>query len=164
MRILLTMVFILIGPQALAEWTYINTNDHGDRFYIDVATIRKNANARRRVWELIDLSIPEKHGIRSYRTLTEYDCMEERARTISSSGHSGQMATGITAYWYSDDRAKQPWRYIAPGTNGAWILKLVCANKRAMADGNGGALPLRPTQLASASAPKTGDYFPNNGE
>lgn len=105
-----------------AEWVVYRENDEMV-FYYDPATIRKDGNLRR-VWGLQDLKQRNKDGYLSLRALTEFDCENERARTLSSSVHSGAMAGGKVLY---TETTKTPqWNYIPPGTVAEVLFRRVC--------------------------------------
>ena len=87
MRIVLIAWLILVATPAWAEWVKVSESD-GLTGYVDPATIRKNGNLRR-VWEIQDLKARgTKFGELSRRVLNEYDCKEERMRTLSATFHS----------------------------------------------------------------------------
>ncbi len=91
--------------------------------YFDPATIRKNGNLRR-IWQLNDLKERSRNGLLSVRFLVEYDCKEERLRTLSVTSFSGPMATGEIII--SNNDADQ-WQYAAPGTLGDYTIKFICS-------------------------------------
>ncbi len=120
MRILPCLLALVAAP-AWAEWVMVDKNDEAT-FYIDPATIRKDGNLRR-VWELQNLK-QHDNGVISWRALKEYDCKEERSRTLTASIHSEPMAGGKVLHM---NDAASPWSYIAPGTFSAIYLKHACA-------------------------------------
>jgi hypothetical protein len=114
-----------IASSAFAEWTRIGNTDQAIE-YIDYATIRRNG-ALGRIWTLHDLKVRVADfpsGTMSIRTLTEFDCAQERSRSLSNSAHSGAMATGRSLLVVT---TAGEWNYIAPGTVDDGVRKIVCA-------------------------------------
>ncbi len=68
----------------------------GDYFvitsYVDLSTIRIEGN-RRKIWTLLNTDKPIGR-IRSSKSLIEFDCKEEKARTIYSVAYYGNMGSG----------------------------------------------------------------------
>lgn len=81
----------MTGP-ALADWFKVDESNQIIA-YIDPTTIRKDGNLRR-VWVIHDLKQPDENGALSFRARQEFDCKQERSRTLSLSTHRGQMAEG----------------------------------------------------------------------
>ena len=122
MRLVLCLLLTLAALPAWAQWLKASETDTST-FYIDPATIRKDGDLRK-VWTINDLKQRHKDGEMSRRSLHEYDCKEERYRTLSISEHSDPMAGGRTI---SSDNGSGKWNYIAPGTPAQTILRIVCA-------------------------------------
>lgn len=124
MRIIWCFLLALVAAPAWAEWVKLGENDEMI-LYIDPGSIRKNGNLRK-VWDIKDLKQRDEGGEMSTRTRNEYDCKEERRRTLSFSAHSEPMAGGetLSSKNYSDGE----WRAIPPGSVSARILKIVCAS------------------------------------
>lgn len=123
MRIILCFILSLVAAPAWAEWVKVSASDTSS-FYIDPASIRKAGNLRK-VWQIADLEQRDTvDGEMSRRTRAEYDCKEERFRSLAFSYHSEPMAGGETL------RSKDgvgTWSAIPPGSVAANILKIVCA-------------------------------------
>ncbi len=127
MRFVLTVLSMLAAAPAWAEWVKVSESDLAV-WYLDPATIRKDGSLRR-VWRIKD---HHKHqvssdGIASYRNLDEYDCKDERFRTIVWSAHSGPMATGVILQSSDNNPYGGTWIYIPPATIEAGWLKFVCS-------------------------------------
>ena len=118
----LLLALLLVTGSAWAEWVRVSGNDAAD-IYIDPATIRIDGGLRR-VWEVQDLKQRHKDGELSRRTRNEYDCKQERYKTLSISEHSGPMASGTTLI---SGIPNSSWRDIPPGSIGEAVLKIVCA-------------------------------------
>jgi len=124
MKSLLLACLMLVTCPVWAEWKLMSTGEEGNRNYIDPTTIRKNGNMRL-VWELQNLAVRHKDGELSRRGRVEYDCIKERFRFISVTGHSGPDASGeVLVQSTSDDTF--PWNDIPPRTVVSAMLKYVC--------------------------------------
>jgi hypothetical protein len=125
MKYLLALLILFASP-AWADWTLVTTNDNGTKFYIDYSTIRKDGNLRK-VWEVTDFKNSETFNGAVYlsvRTRAEYDCKEERKRTLTATAHSGLLAQG-NIVWKGESPSN--WDYLPPDTSGFEMLKWVCS-------------------------------------
>lgn len=95
------------SSNAAAEWVEVGGNENATT-YADPATIRRAGNSVT-MWHLIDyVNARAIEGAKPYMSITmqdEYDCNEERARTLSISVHTGNMGEGevigiTTKPWY----------------------------------------------------------------
>ncbi len=124
MRILISLLIVLVAAPAWAEWVKTwESKSSGTITYFDPDTIRKDGNLRR-VWVLQELRIRGKNGEMSRRALWEYNCPEERFRSLQLSFHTDPMAKGSTLL---SDNDPSDWQYIPPSTGGTVLHKLVCA-------------------------------------
>jgi hypothetical protein len=118
-----TLLLAAIGTSAMAEFVVVG--ETADTvFYFDPTTIRKNGNFPR-MWSLENQKQRNKDGRMSLLILSEYDCKEERLRTVSFSEHSELMASGRLLS--SMSTPSSVWINIAPGTANAALLKAACA-------------------------------------
>ncbi len=93
----LLVVFVLLltfSSSAWAEWVAVGGNDRYI-FYVDPNTIRKNGSMVK-MWNLFDhvnAQVDESSGKTyfSMKAQVEYDCQDERTRTLAESYHSGKM-------------------------------------------------------------------------
>lgn len=121
MRVILCFLISLVAAPAWADWVPMSESDD-PATYIDPATVRKDGNLRRASM-LENLKQKGKFGELSRQTLVEYDCKEERSRTLSYSLHSEPMSGGqllLTNDYYGR------WTAIVSGTDGAFALYFVC--------------------------------------
>lgn len=118
----LKIVCASVAAPDLAKWVKVAESDKSIR-YIDPASIRKDGNLRK-VWVIHDPKQRNEDGVMSRRGLEEYDCKEERRRTLSLSTHSDPMAGGLTL-WSNDDPGT--WSATQPGSISESVLKIVCA-------------------------------------
>lgn len=121
----LKVVCAPVSTPDLAKWVKVDEAEDGSiAFYIDPDSIRKNGNLRK-VRQIQNLKQRDKDGFMSRRMLKEYDCKEERSRTLSLSTHSDPMAGGVTLW--SKDYSDNEWSAIPPNTVGETLLKIICA-------------------------------------
>lgn len=122
MRVVLCFLIALLAAPAWADWVLVE--DDGDMaVYFDPATTQKNDQFRR-VLAVQDLKQKGKDGEMSRRILMEYDCKEQRSRTLSTSSHSEPMAGGKSLL--SNDYYSR-WTAVVSGTDSSVPLKYVCA-------------------------------------
>lgn len=102
-KIILMLLLAVTSHSAIAEWVGLGSRDNYT-VYADPATIQNTNNGITMQW-LIDFKTStsgdaEPHM--SMKTLSEFDCKEERPRTLSSSWHSENMAEGKVVSSNSD--------------------------------------------------------------
>ena len=122
MRIAFLMSLMLAAAPACAEWVKVGRTDAAVH-YVDTATVLKDGNLRR-VWALQDMVQWGDDGIRSIRSLQEYDCAQERFRYLTVEAHSEQMAGGGIL---ATHRLRDAWSNRPPGTKASAIGNIVCA-------------------------------------
>jgi hypothetical protein len=122
-KTVMMLLLAAMSSSAMAEWVLVGEGTNGTNFYIDPKTIKKDGNLRR-AWLVTDLPTADDRGIHSRLALQEFDCKGERRRTLSLSVHSGPMAGGNVI---RNQDSQGNWQYIAPGTTGEAMLKLVCS-------------------------------------
>ena len=86
---------MLLSTSAMAEWTLVSI-DSELTAYADLSSIRKTDNGFR-MWSLFDLNSEGEFNKKKYlsmRMLFEFDCNNERQRTLSTSIHRGSIASG----------------------------------------------------------------------
>lgn len=118
----LLLLSIFVTGSGWADWVKVDETK-AETFYIDPASIRKEGNLRK-VWEVGDNKMREKNGTMSSRARTEYDCKNERFRTLAFSTHSESMAHGQIIL---QGKESTTWQDIPPQSVGDFILKRVCA-------------------------------------
>lgn len=124
MRNIIAVALMTLAFAVEADWEKL-TSDEKMAIYIDRASIRDKANERR-VWLLADYKKPPKIGsipFMSARMLEEFECSEERFRTLSLTGFSAAMGNGKAVY--RDDHPTH-WHYAAPGVAMGVIMTNVC--------------------------------------
>ena len=134
-RLLLGLMLLATATAASAEWTRVDSNDELIA-YVDRATIRRNGNLVK-MWDLKDNKTVEKSAAAgggfsfsslppSEKAQQEYDCKEEKSRTLAFTWFGGQMGSGKVVFTDSDPGK---WRPIEPGTIGATVWKIACGKK-----------------------------------
>ena len=121
MRIALTLLLLFAAAPVLAEWVRVGRTDAAVH-YVDPATVRKDGNLRQ-VWALQDMVRWGDDGIRSIRSLQEYDCALQRFRYLTLETHSEPMAGG---WILATHNLRDAWSDRPPGTKASAIGKIVC--------------------------------------
>lgn len=124
MRLVLTLLLALAAVPARADWFEIAQTAEG-AIFIDPSTMRWNGDLHT-VWEIQNLKQRHQGGEHSRRVLKEYDCKDERGRSLAFSTHSEPMGNGETLY---SQTTPTRWRQYSPGSVGYATLKIVCAQK-----------------------------------
>jgi hypothetical protein len=91
--------------------------------YYDPATVKKGGKMVR-VWVFTNLWA-RVDGQWSRRALKEFDCKEERNRTLQQTSFSGPMMSGEIDSKYSFVRAGK-WKDTVPGSPYATLQSIVC--------------------------------------
>lgn len=122
MRVVLSFLISMLAAPAWAEWVLME--DNGDMVvYIDPATTQKNDHFRQ-VIVVQDLKQKGDDGEMSRRILMEYDCKEQRSRSLTTASHSEPMAGG-KALRANDYYGR--WIDVVTGTDSAVKYQYVCA-------------------------------------
>ena len=119
------MLLSVVSSSALGDWVEVGSNDVSTT-YADPATIRRAGNMVQ-MWHLLDYAKARGiEGIKPYLSVKmqdEYDCKQERARTLSLSLHSGNMGEG-EALGSSIDPGN--WRPVPPDTLVETLREFAC--------------------------------------
>jgi hypothetical protein len=125
MKKVLLLTAMLLALPARAEWVQVSGSKGGEKF-VDPSTIKTIGPNMRRAWLRFENT---KHQT-SQRTLEEFDCGEERNRTVQMTGFSGSGLSGEIVVTATDsDGLGLPtsWSLQAPGTTGQAVLRYVCS-------------------------------------
>ncbi len=112
---------LLLSLPASAEWTYVDGGEGYER-YLDLDSVSREGR-RVRVWEVDDNENPDRSGVISLRSRTEYDCMTRMYRITHLSGHTRHMTQGQVVFSESVDGG---WEPVSPGTLGEASMHMVC--------------------------------------
>ena len=122
---LITLLLVSSGP-ANAEWVSIDANNQrGRTVYTDPDTIRLKGDVVT-MWSLNDYRTRQTMGSTSYlssKVQTEYDCAEERIRTLASTFFSGNMGSGDVVYSIAKEGE---WQLLEPGSLGQSEWEIAC--------------------------------------
>ncbi len=124
-KLILALVLMTISNTALAEWREFN-DDENFTTYIDVQSIRKNEGTAR-MWVLVNFKVPKlvgKEQVGSLRLLNEFDCVDERIRTLDTHFFKRKMADGLTPNL--EKKVVGEWAYLAPQTGGYVMMEIAC--------------------------------------
>ena len=127
MKLLLGLMLLMTAGAASAEWMRSGDNDEHIQ-YVDRATIRRNGNFVK-MWSLADFKKVKVTGGKSnlsLRSQQEYDCKEERIRTLAITTFSGQMGSGTVNYFDSDT---EKWIPVPPRSIAETMWKIACGKK-----------------------------------
>ena len=123
-RNLLAVVLSLIAGSANADWDLLG--DAGRYvLYLDISKLKATGKLAR-IWKLADFKEAQSIGGITYRSdiaLWEFDCENERWRTVSYIWYAGQMGNGSVLYSNTDGTN---WSPIAPGTIAAIVSRTAC--------------------------------------
>lgn len=126
-KLVATLLILCVGP-VWAEWVLYNSSIDGDaQFFYDPTTV-KGGNIKK-AWTKTELKKPLKGpqgNAFSLRTYDEFDCVNERMRTLSFEAFSERNFAGQTLY-----RSSEPtrWDYVPPQTIQKTLFDNVCGTK-----------------------------------
>ena len=126
---LISLLVLNVGS-AYAEWMAVASSESsgGYTVYVDPDTIRHEADGVE-MWELYDYKKRGTTGgfsFLSFKKLNEYNCGEERIRTLAVMYHSGNMGNGMVV---STNSEKGKWKRVPAGSVGEALWKFACSNK-----------------------------------
>ena len=120
-KLLLALLFV--SGFACAEWHFVDENPDGDKFYIDLATIRKDGDVKT-AWRKIELKSRDASGEYSSRAKIEINCKKELVSIVSYTVFSDPNLRGKILE-QSNDRSRSP-SPIAPETINSSYMRIVC--------------------------------------
>ena len=127
-KALMMVLLAVVSSSAVAEWVEIGGNESATA-YADRATIEKAGNLVK-MWDLLDFKVtqarPYGTPYRSQKTRQEYDCKEDRARTLDVLRYSENMGGGEEARADSDS---DEWKAARPGSTLAMLRAFACGNQ-----------------------------------
>jgi len=126
--LLLTMMMLGSGP-VYAEWVLTSGDDEvGLKVYVDPESIRRKGNLAK-MWQLYDYKTVQTvagDSLLSMKRFNEYDCAEERTRTLGYTWFSGNMGNGKVVYSTPE---VQQWEPVVPRTINRSLWKVACDKK-----------------------------------
>ncbi|MEO0048650.1 MAG: hypothetical protein RLZZ410_1609 [Pseudomonadota bacterium] len=111
---------IFFSTAVNAEWTFVSEGTDVIQ-YIDIDRIKRNGKSVK-VWTLYDI----KKSVKPHKSaimLREFDCRDDKDRTLQVTFYSGQMGTGSPVKSFSDI---DEWSYVTPGSVSYTLMDLVC--------------------------------------
>jgi len=96
--------------------------------YVNPDTIRRNGNLVK-LWALFEFKTIHNRGagpFLSSKVQFEYDCLDERSRTLYMSFYSGHMGSGKVVYSNSAD---EKWKPVVPETKDQRLWNVACGKK-----------------------------------
>jgi hypothetical protein len=125
---LLILSFIFWSQIARADWVEIGANESGT-FFVHAASIEKSGDMVK-MWFLINFKRNQvdssTRSFRSTKDQSEYDCKEQRTRTLYYNNYAEKMGTGKIVFNMKDPFV---WRPATPGSISADLLKIACGKK-----------------------------------
>ena len=109
-----------VGP-VLADWEPVDEN-HLAVVYIDPDKIRASS-VFPQAWHLIDLRQCAKTGAMSRLALMEYDCQDQRRRTLAFASKAEPMGEGKTLF---TSAVATPWKAVAADTVEHKVMLMLC--------------------------------------
>jgi hypothetical protein len=123
----LMMLLAVVSSSALAEWVVVGVHDTST-LYADRASIHGAGN-RVKMWALLDFKTAQqdsanpRNGYLSEIARFEYNCKEQRARTLYYSWHSRHMGRGKVV---SSDSDPSKWEPVLPGSEDEILREFAC--------------------------------------
>lgn len=125
--ILMVMLAVVSGPAA-AEWIIAAETSEAVS-YFNPATIRRSGDTAK-MWRVMAFKVPRRSAkgkmYWSSKTQDEFDCKNERWRSLYLSLHFGKMGDGETVFSFTDT---DEWTPIVPDSLAEANWKIACAKK-----------------------------------
>ena len=123
MKYLIALMIVITQP-ASAEWTEVSSDIRGNKYFVDMESIRINGNYRK-YWGLINFSTPQSQSVEQLSQLMrgEVDCKEEQSRWLSIAALPEDMASGEVQ---SRQEESGKWTKVTPSSTDGKTLKVVC--------------------------------------
>jgi hypothetical protein len=126
-KTILLMLLAAVSGNAAAEWVEVRRVED-ETLYVVPTTIRKVGD-KANLWALTDYKSPRKTTASpekpylSEMAQKEYDCKEEKFRTLFSSAHAGNMSGGAAV---QISAVPGNWTPIPPGSTDEALRKIGC--------------------------------------
>ena len=153
MRCMKWMLLLWLSVQpwlALADWEAVDENFLAV-VYIDPDKVRASS-VYPQAWHLIDLRERAKTGAMSRLALMEYDCHDQRRRTLAFASKSEAMGEGKTLF---TSAVSTPWKPVSGDTVAEKVLGMLCGQNA----GKGAQVQKdKQSKEAPAAAPAKSDH------
>jgi hypothetical protein len=127
-KFLLILSVLFFTQFAKADWVEIGKNETGT-FFVHAASIERTGDLVK-MWFLIDFKRNQvdssTRSFRSTKDQTEYDCKEQRTRTLYYNNYAEKMGTGKIVFTMKDPFK---WRPVAVGSISENLFKIACGKK-----------------------------------
>ncbi len=124
---LVSILFLAFSTSATARW-FIVADDLSHRHYIDETTIKRDSN-NIKAWFLKtkydSTELSEEHS--SSKFLTEFNCKDEKVRTLTRIDYSHANGNGDVV---TSIREPSDWAYIVPNTIGQVAFNTACSKTK----------------------------------
>jgi hypothetical protein len=128
MRIAILMVLLVVNGNAMAEWVMVSQNIYATG-YADPATVARDGN-HAKMWTLVDCRVMSNFiggsPFMSIKSQEEFDCGENRLRTLVYSLHSGNMGEGDEVFV---DSNPSKWSSALADKQMKRFLEIACGSK-----------------------------------
>ena len=128
MRTAILIMLLVVSGNVMAEWVKMSQNKYATG-YADPATIHRDGN-HAKMWTLVDCKVKTKFiggsPFMSIKSQEEFDCRENKSRTLAYSLHSGSMGGGEVI---AVDSNPSKWTSALTGKQMKGFLKIACDSK-----------------------------------
>jgi surface-adhesin protein E len=125
----LITLLVLSSEPVYAKWvSFEKSDEEGKTAYVDKGTIRRKGD-QVKMWHLFVFNTAQTDGGLSFLSITvqtEWDCAEERHRSLAFIRYSGNMRRGKMVNMESIPNI---WEPVAPDSLGQRMLKVACGKK-----------------------------------
>jgi hypothetical protein len=126
---LLLSLLLLSSEPVYAGWVLTSGDDGaGLAVYVDPGNIRRKGNLAK-MWQLYDYKTVQTvagDSLLSMKRFNEYDCTEERTRTLGYTWFSGNMGSGNVVYSTTE---VQQWEPVVSRSINQALWKVACSKK-----------------------------------
>ena len=112
---------LLFSAASWAEWTEVDESVHGDKFYVDLDSIKK-VKGLVYYWNLEDLLEPTSKGFMSFKAYSKVDCETMREMLLSLLSYKLPMGEGDAETF----TPSAEWDSAPPGSAQEVRMKAVC--------------------------------------
>lgn len=123
MKLILGVLLAAVSSMASAAWTTVHT-DNECSYNIDIATTSEEFN-KVKMWNMVDCKRTRKGNpnFLSVKSQVEYDCKEEKTRTLAYVEYSENMGAGKEVHSHSKPFDWQP---LVPGSVAEMEWNIAC--------------------------------------
>ena len=123
------LLLAIVSSSAMADWVAVGSDEIGVTYYANPASIHKEGN-KVKMWNVVDYTTARVSSdgkpYMSMKARVQYDCKEERLRTMHYSGHSEHMGRGKSVY--SDDDPTK-WSPVPRATVQEDLWEIACGKR-----------------------------------